>query len=241
MTPNDFDKFSEVVVAFAELKGRQLSPPAIELYWRAMHDWTLVDFRQAAEHLLRSCEFMPTPKNFEDLRKAGEPTAAEAWTTALTSCVCWRRPDDLPTGRIARAAAAVGGFRAIAMADEEHALPHIQRRFLDAYNEFMDVDPVREALPQIAAPANPVARIAHQAPTHIAGALAHLEPADERPQPVRSAPALPAAPKPTVIVSARDKITKLVALGMSDEDIAKVARESIDLVREVRAEQECPA
>jgi hypothetical protein len=37
------------------------------------------------------------------------------------------------------------------MANTERDLPHIQRRFLEAYEELTDVDSVREALPQIAA------------------------------------------------------------------------------------------
>lgn len=38
------------------------------------------------------------------------------------------------------------------MADVERDLPHIQRRFLEAYEELTDVECVREALPAIASP-----------------------------------------------------------------------------------------
>lgn len=150
MTIDDFDEFCEVVVGFSELKGKQLSPPALKLYFRAMQSWDLREFKSAAEHLLCTCEFLPTPKDFTDLRKAGEPTAAEAWTAAVRGCLEWRNPERLPNGRIARAAAAVGGFRAIAMADMERDLPHIQRRFLDAYAELSEVEAVRVALPAVA-------------------------------------------------------------------------------------------
>lgn len=159
MNLEDREAFVEVVLGFAELKGRQLSAPALELYWRSLQHWSLQDFRDAAEHLLRTCEFMPTPKNFEDLRKASQPTPSEAWTTALAACVEWRTPRYLPNGRISRAAAAVGGFERIAMADVERDLPHIQRRFLQAYEELSDVESVREALPQLAAPTEGFGRL----------------------------------------------------------------------------------
>ena len=83
MTPADYDAFCAVVVGFAEIKGKHLSAAAIEIYWRSMQHWPLDDFRAAAEQLLRTCEFMPTPKDFEDLRRAAKPTAGEAWLAAL--------------------------------------------------------------------------------------------------------------------------------------------------------------
>lgn len=242
MTNDDFDEFSKVVVAFAELKGKELSTPAQKLYFRALKHWSLSEVKRAAEHLLRTCEFMPTPKQFEDLRRAGEPVAAEAWTAALAACVNWRKPEALPTGRIARAAAAVGGFRAIAMADAERDLPFVQKRFLEAYNDLTDVEPVRQALPQIAEHGK---RAALSAPTNIAATL----PAElTRREPQRAVVALPApvvapvAPKVTTPPpSARDKIVKLLPLGYDDEAIAKVAGETVETVRQVRAEQECEA
>ena len=164
MEPRDYDSFAEVIAGFAELKGKQLSAPAIELYWRAMKHWRIEDFRAAAEHLLRRCEFMPVPKDFEDLRRASEPTAAEAWATALQNCGCWRT-GGAPNGRIARAAETVGGFRAIAMAHTERDLPHIQRRFMQAYDELTDVEETRQAVPEVTwrnGKALPLADIAKQ-------------------------------------------------------------------------------
>ena len=83
MTPDDRRPCLEIVIGFAELKGKKLSTPALELYWTAMQAWDLQDFRAAANHLLKTCEFMPTPKDFEDLRKAGRMKAGEAWAFVL--------------------------------------------------------------------------------------------------------------------------------------------------------------
>ncbi len=122
----------------------------LDAYWLALQDWTLQDFEKAAGHLIGNSQFMPRPNDFNALRRAAEPTAGEAWGKALKGCLQWRNPSNLPTGRIARAAAAVGGFRAIAMADEATALPHIERRFKEAYDELSEVEEIRGALPGIA-------------------------------------------------------------------------------------------
>lgn len=150
MIPEDFDSFCEVVTGFAELKGKQLSAPAIELYWRAMQHWSIEDFRKAAGHLLRTCTFMPTPKDFEDLRKAGRPTVGEAWANALAHCQsgAWRR-GSCGDPRIDAAASMVGGYGAIALCSTDK-LGFIERRFAEHYETLEDVTDTREAVPQIA-------------------------------------------------------------------------------------------
>lgn len=158
MKPTDRKAFIEVVLGFAELKGKQLSAPALELYWRSLQHWPLDDFRASAEQLLRTCEFMPLPKDFEDLRKAGRPTAGEAWAAVLDfvrSGYSPNFPTRLPTrGPLAdplvqRAVNAVGGFRAVAMSDVD-ATQFLERRFCEHFEAVQDCDDVREALPQIA-------------------------------------------------------------------------------------------
>lgn len=154
MNAEDRISFAEVVIGFAELKGKQLSAPAIELYWNAMQHWTLADFRAAANHLLRTCEFMPTPKDFEDLRKAGRMTSGEAWLRAVACCTSARIPGGHQGGTsgdslIDRAVRAIGGYGAIAMCDLDK-LPFMERRFCEHYAEMEDVGDTRESVPQIA-------------------------------------------------------------------------------------------
>lgn len=150
MQPGDKIEFVEVLNGLAAIKGKELTKEAISLWWAAMAKWSLQDFKGAASHLVGACQFMPSPFDFEQLKKAGEPTPSEAWVIANRACCKWRTPEQLPNGRIARAAAAVGGFQAIAMADTERELPHLARRFISAYEEMSDVDHTRRELPQIA-------------------------------------------------------------------------------------------
>ncbi len=143
MKPQDRKAFAEVVIAFAELKGKQLSAPAIELYWRAMEHWTLENFKAAAEQLLRTCEFMPLPADFEKLRRACDLTAGEAWELALHGRAT-------KGSRAERAARIASNGRYLGHMDIERELPHVQRRFLQIYDELTDVETVREALPNFA-------------------------------------------------------------------------------------------
>lgn len=236
MQPSDFTRFHAVMTGIAELHQRELSDFLLDAYWLSLRDWSLQDFESAASHLVQTLKWMPKPSDFTDLRKAGEPTAGEAWVTALSGAPL------VPGSCIARAAQVVGGQYAMRYADIERDLPHIQRRFIDAYNELSDVDPVREAVPQIAEHG---ARKALRGPAPIADvvpkALAQ-RPAQQPTAGALSAPKVaPAAAKVAQEPpkSARDKILALLPLGMDDEAVAKVSGQPLDVVRLVRADQEC--
>lgn len=149
MTPNDRKAFLEVVIGLAELRGRTLSAPALELYWRAMQDWPLDEFRQAAAHLVKSSQFFPTPADFERLRKAGRVTAGEAWIAAVDIAAKGLYRSGRTVGGITdRAVAAIGGYQAIGMCDESK-LHFLERRFAEHFNAIQDADDTRTALPQI--------------------------------------------------------------------------------------------
>jgi hypothetical protein len=154
MIESDFEAFSAVVVGFAELKGKTLSTPAIKLYWGAMRHWSLEDFIVAAELLLQTAEFMPIPKDFEDLRKAGRATAPEAWITARDAIRSASWSDIESSGftcgnpLIDRAVRAIGGYRAIGMCDSDK-LHFLERRFAEHFETLETVTDTREAVPQI--------------------------------------------------------------------------------------------
>lgn len=152
MRREDRQVFVETLIGFAELKGRQLSAPALELFWNAMQDWTIEEFRAAANHLLRTCEFMPTPKDFYDLRRAERPTAGDAWAKVLDHLKGGYRNGAGLTPEIDRAVRAMGGYRALAMMPVDQ-LPWQAKRFADAY---ADVGTVLEAQSALAPPANVV-------------------------------------------------------------------------------------
>lgn len=151
MKPNDRPKFLEIVIGFAELKGKALSAPALELYWRSMQGWTITEFAAAAEQLLRTGDFMPVPKDFEDLRKAGRMTAGEAFAVAR-EVARQSRPHSTSTsgdGRIDAAAAACGGYFAMGQQETEK-IGFLERRFAEHYDAISDAEDTREAVPQLA-------------------------------------------------------------------------------------------
>lgn len=150
MIQADYDAFCEIVVGFAEIKGKSLSAPAIKIYWQSMQHWSLAEFRAAAQHLLRTCAFMPTPKDFEDLRKAGKPTASEAWDLVLQHCKgAYREGAGLDGGGpIDTAVSGLGGYRALAFHDSEK-LHFMQRQFAERFEEADDVMSTRQRLPAI--------------------------------------------------------------------------------------------
>lgn len=150
MKPTDRQKFAEVVLGFAELKGKQLSAPALELYWRALQQWELDEFLAAAEQLIRTSEFMPTPKDFEDLRKAGRLTSGEAWIEARAAARSWREGYSVSSGDpfIDRVAHAIGGYRTIAMCDMDR-LHFLERRFAEHFEDMQQAQDTRTALPEL--------------------------------------------------------------------------------------------
>jgi hypothetical protein len=157
MRPADRPEFLSTLNGIADVKGKTLTNEALSVWWAAMSNWPIDAFKAAASHLLLSCQFMPTPYDFEQLKRASEPTAGEAWEKVLAGVALE------PGSRIARAAAIVGGQYAIRHANVEKDLQFIQRRFEAAYNELTDVDTAREALPQLASlpgAANALKRIA---------------------------------------------------------------------------------
>lgn len=157
MKPSDKAEFAKVVLAFAELKGKQLSLPAVELYWLAMQDWTLADFQAAAVRLLKTMDFMPIPKDFEDLRKAGRLTVGEAFAKMIgwAKSGAYNHPAKTPDAvMIDRVVNAMGGWGRIATADAEK-LHFLERDFCEHYETIQDATDTREALPQIAGPLHP--------------------------------------------------------------------------------------
>lgn len=151
MNQQDRGKFLEIVIGFAELKGKQLSAPALELYWNAMQAWTIVDFQAAANHLLlNGNDFMPQPHHFEALRKAGRPTAGEAWSRAVGHCSSSAyRSGGTGNPLIDQCARILGGYQAIAMCDVS-TLHFLERRFCEHYETIQDSTDTRESVPEIA-------------------------------------------------------------------------------------------
>lgn len=156
MQPADRKEFLRVLNGLAAIKpGGKLAPEALDMWWLAMSDWSIEAFKDAAAHLAKSVEFMPSPFHFQELRKAGRITAAEAWETARAACgsaiQCGQVTHNGTCGDalIDKAVRGIGGYGAIAMCDREK-LPFLERRFTETFNSLQDVTEVRESLPAIA-------------------------------------------------------------------------------------------
>lgn len=242
MRSEDDLEFARVLNGLAVVKtGAKITKEALAIWFNAFQSWSIQDFTAAASHFVMAVQWMPNPYHFEQLRRAGEPTAGEAWTTAVENCLSWRTGTSAAGELIDRVVAMVGGYRAIALADQDTALPHIERRFKEAYAQLAEREPIREALPQIA---KPPSRVALRGPAPIVQCL----PAELRRAPaatlqpvVIEAPAQPTAPR--IHVSDSVKVEKLARSmpTLTDEELAKVACVPIETVRHVRASLESAA
>lgn len=152
MQATDFARFNAVMNGMAKLFDRELDNVLLDVYWLALRDWDLPDFEQAAGHLMASAKFMPKPSEFNDLRKASRPVAAEAWLTARK---VWKSAAALGRGKVSsgdpvidRAIEALGGYGAMAMS-ETSKLHFLEKQFAEIYASMQDAQDVREALPQL--------------------------------------------------------------------------------------------
>jgi len=142
------EEFVRVLTGIATIKSKDLTKEAFELWWNAMQGWEIGDFKDAAGYLLNNCQFMPSPYDFEQLRKKGEPSAHEAWAKALQHSDGPWRQGVLGDALIDRVVETLGGYRLIALTNRDK-LGFVERRFLDAYNDLLDTGGVRKALPDL--------------------------------------------------------------------------------------------
>lgn len=154
MTEAEKPAFVAVLNGLASIKpGAKLTPEAYEGWWLALSDWPLDEFRAAAIHLAKNCEFMPNPFHFEQLRKAGGMTAAEAFDKAR-QIVRSKWQSELLTyqsgdARLDAAIRACGGYEALAMCTTEN-VGFFERRFAEHFETITDAEVTRDALPAIA-------------------------------------------------------------------------------------------
>lgn len=154
MQPADRIAFVEILNGLALTKPpyAKLLPEALTLWWNSMRDWSIDDFRSAANHLARSVEFMPNPYHFEQLRKAGRETAGEAFQRArqIVRSLFPREYSSHQSGdpRLDAAIRACGGYEALAMCTTE-SIGFFENRFREHYESITDAEDVRGALPNL--------------------------------------------------------------------------------------------
>lgn len=152
MQASDKEQFVKVMNGMAAMRKATLIPEVLDLWWACMADWKIEDFKAAAIQVLKTQTFMPTPKDFEDLRKAGRETAGEAWLVAR-GYIVWGlhgftlHPDCPPL--IAKALHVIGGPNVIGMCDEDK-LTFLERRFTEHFETMQESEDTRQAVPQIA-------------------------------------------------------------------------------------------
>lgn len=146
MTPEDRPRFAAIVTGLAELKGRQLSKAALDIFWASMRHWPITEFELAASLLARSCEFMPAPNNFEDLRRAARPTPAEVWGVILEAARHGETPALSPAGE--RALRSIGGIKAVMMSDTSKT-HFLANRFTEYFESMQESDDIREEMPEL--------------------------------------------------------------------------------------------
>ncbi len=162
MDSSDRPEFVRVLNGLAAIKRVDLTKDVYELWWQSMKNWSIDAFKDAAGYLLLNCKFMPTPYDFEQLRKKGEPSAHEAWSMALHHAEGPWRQGVLGDALTDRVVAALGGYSVIALTHKDK-LGYLERRFLDAYGDLLDTNSVREALPNL----TERPRIQHRSPVQI--------------------------------------------------------------------------
>jgi hypothetical protein len=148
MTDADKPEFLRILTGLAAIKpGGKLTPEALSVWWLAMQDWPMDQFRAAAGQLASSVEFMPSPYHFAQLRKATQDTAGEAWSQVLEA-VRTMNPHVAPSlgARIDRVVRALGGYRTLAMTDSS-AMPFREKRFAELWEELGEAEEARAVLP----------------------------------------------------------------------------------------------
>jgi len=158
----DRPEFVRVLNGLAAIKRVDLTKDVYELWWQSMNGWPIEDFRNAAGYLLKNCQFMPTPYDFQQLRKKGEVSAHEAWSMAMHHVEGAWRQGVLGDALIDQVVAMLGGYSVIALTKTDK-LGFLERRFLDTYNDLLDTSVVRDALPDL----TERPRIQNGSPVHI--------------------------------------------------------------------------
>ena len=103
MTNTDRPEFFKTIAALGEVFNTETSDFVLELYFKALCDMDIEDFKAAATTLLQESKFFPKPAEFREIAKPKGIEALEAYQS-----VC-------------RAVSRVGTYRSIQFADDPKA------------------------------------------------------------------------------------------------------------------------
>ena len=132
--------FAHAFRLLCERFGRDApSEDLTKAYYRELSVLTDDEFKAASKTIFREDDFFPTPARFLNLAGKGTDTnAREAWERIEAAA----RNGTLPNleGPAHRALMSIGGIRAVEYTDETKGLPHVRRRYLEAYKGFVERD-----------------------------------------------------------------------------------------------------
>lgn len=150
------EAFASIIVGLAETFGRELSGPAISIYYAALRDLDDESWRRALAGAATSCKHMPTPAELRAL--SGEHSAAErsitAWTEATTAAakVGSYRSVRFEDPAINAAIRSLGGWVEFCAAESGELERFVRPRFLEAHRAYSRSVPatLAAALPGLA-------------------------------------------------------------------------------------------
>jgi hypothetical protein len=150
--PTDGERFNRLITGMSRMYGSDPDQLVLDAYWIALRSWEFEDLQRAAAHLMQTSKFMPRPADFNELRKAGQPTSGEVFAGIRQ----WLKygaygytlqPNTPP--KIATAIRAIGGPDEIAMCEVDK-LHFLEKRFTEHYDQISDRQEIRDAVPEIA-------------------------------------------------------------------------------------------
>ncbi|MEX2149019.1 MAG: hypothetical protein WD793_02290 [Steroidobacteraceae bacterium] len=151
MIEQDKPAFAAALAELALLKpGAKLAKETYAAWWNALKaDWSLPEFQAACRELTKTCEFMPSPYHFEQLRKSVRQTPGEAWALVLANVRHGAYRNGVTVGGLVdRVVLAMGGYHLLGMTNSDQ-LHFRERRFAELWSQQFEADEVRAALPDL--------------------------------------------------------------------------------------------
>ena len=144
---DDADKreFAQTLQGLGEVRGKPLSKAALSVYWLALSDWDISEFRAVAKYLLTHSQFMPTPYDFEQARKVDD-TADEAWLQVLQAIRTRQHTSATSISpKIDHVVRMMGGYANLSLTNTDDMVWR-QKRFAELYEDANDIEERRTLL-----------------------------------------------------------------------------------------------
>jgi len=138
-------EFAQTLQGLGEVRGKPLSKAALSVYWLALSDWDISEFRAVAKHLLTHSQFMPTPYDFEQARKVDD-TADEAWLQVLQAIRTRYHSEATSINpKIDHVVRLMGGYAGLSLVNTDDMVWR-QKRFAELYEDANDIEERRTLL-----------------------------------------------------------------------------------------------